>query len=156
MALEAAKRAIAGAVAAYQGSYLEVGIVGKAAEQPKTLHDGSVSVKVTLGEVAHWLHFGTSTIPARPFIDIAFRRDRAAIRMIISRAARAVASGRMTERQALSTIGEYLAGVIKEEIANRMPPPNAPSTIARKKSDVPLIDEGQLIGSISYEIVSIA
>lgn len=54
--------------------------------------------------------------------------------------------------QSLEVVGEKWAGRIKERIPQRLDPPNAPATIARKGSDVPLIDEGRLRNSYSYAV----
>lgn len=152
MSVQELSRAIAGSVNRYQGSYLEVGILGDDANRPKELRDGATSTHATLGEVAHMLHYGTTNIPARPFLEIPIERRRAQVVQVLTRATAAVADQRMTELRALALIGEYVVGVIKDEIANRIPPPNAPSTIRKKGSDVPLIDVGQLRQSVSYQV----
>jgi hypothetical protein len=65
-----------------------------------------------------------------------------------------VIAGKMPLKTALGQIGEYLAGKMKNKIRNKIPPENAPSTVARKKNkrhnDVPLIDTGQMVQSITH------
>lgn len=51
----------------------------------------------------------------------------------------------------LDTVGSFLSGKMVEKIMSRVPPPNAPSTIARKKSDLPLVDTGEMMGAIDYK-----
>ena len=54
--------------------------------------------------------------------------------------------------RALSVLGMALVGDVQQRIRNRIPPPNAPYTIARKGSDVPLIDTGRLRQSIDFVV----
>ena len=51
----------------------------------------------------------------------------------------------------LDTVGSFLAGKMVEKIMSRVPPPNAPSTIARKKSSLPLVDTGEMMGAIDHK-----
>jgi hypothetical protein len=60
--------------------------------------------------------------------------------------------GKFDLRTALEAFGGYVVGLMQQRIADRIPPKNAPYTIAKKGSDVPLIDKGQLRGSITYII----
>lgn len=52
----------------------------------------------------------------------------------------------------LGLVGEKWVGKIKQKIRDIDTPPNAPSTIARKGSDNPLIDGGRLRNSITWQI----
>ena len=51
----------------------------------------------------------------------------------------------------LDFVGEFLAGKMKEKIMSRIPPPNAPSTIAAKGSSLPLVDTGEMMGAIDHK-----
>lgn len=51
----------------------------------------------------------------------------------------------------LDTVGSFLAGKMVEKIMSRVPPPNAPSTIAAKGSSLPLVDTGEMMGAIDYK-----
>lgn len=55
--------------------------------------------------------------------------------------------------RAFEQLGLWAVGQIQQRIARRIPPPNSDATIARKGSDVPLIDTGQLRSSITYQVV---
>ena len=81
------------------------------------------------------------------------RADIAALQI---RAFKAVLSGEMDARKALGLIGVKVVAWIKETIRAGLTPPNAPSTIERKGSSTPLVDDGQLINSIHFEIVEVA
>jgi len=51
---------------------------------------------------------------------------------------------------ALSEVGEWMTAKTKAKIRGLKSPPNAASTIKRKKSSNPLIDTGQMINSIQH------
>lgn len=50
-------------------------------------------------------------------------------------------------------IGEYVVGLIRQTIVELKNPPLKPATIAAKGSSQPLIDTGQMLDSIDYEVV---
>ena len=61
-------------------------------------------------------------------------------------------------KQAASRVGNYGASDVKKGIVSGEPGgqkfvPNSPMTIARKGSSKPLIDKGDLVGSITYQVV---
>jgi hypothetical protein len=64
-----------------------------------------------------------------------------------------VITSRLSVRQALSQLGEYMTGKMKLRVLTLRIPPNAPSTIARKKSNNPLIDTGTYRNSITHREV---
>ena len=49
-------------------------------------------------------------------------------------------------------VGEAMANRVKRSIRDLKSPPNAASTIARKGSADPLIDEGDMLDAVDYEI----
>ena len=53
---------------------------------------------------------------------------------------------------ALGRMGVEIVGEIQESIINFSDPPNAPSTIARKGFDDPLIDTGTMLRSVDFEV----
>ena len=61
-------------------------------------------------------------------------------------------------KQAASRVGNYGASEVKKGIVSGAPGgqkfvPNSPMTTARKGSSKPLIDKGDLVGSITYQVV---
>jgi hypothetical protein len=52
----------------------------------------------------------------------------------------------------LQLTGEAIAGQLRQSIVDLVSPPLAPSTIARKGFDKPLIDSGHMLQSVSYEV----
>jgi hypothetical protein len=136
-------------------------LVKRLAEQPKHVVVGVLGSKAsekhedsdaTVADVATWNHFGTSRIPARPFLTIAMERQRAEITKTFARIANGVALEKLTVEQGLGLMGETLVGEVKRTIAEGVPPANAPATIERKGSSTPLVDKGQLRGAVTYEV----
>jgi len=52
----------------------------------------------------------------------------------------------------LRLMGEAIAGQLRESIINTNDPPNAPSTIAGKGFDSPLIDTSHMLDSVDFEV----
>lgn len=52
----------------------------------------------------------------------------------------------------LDIVGEKMSGDVKAKILSGIEPKNAKSTIRQKKSSKPLIDSGNLVGAITYEV----
>lgn len=124
---------------------IKVGIL--AAEGDKAYDDG-----VTVLQVAIWNEFGTEHIPERSFLRAWFDENEAKCREAVKRMAEAVIAGKYQPDQALQLLAQRFVGEIQKRMAQGIPPPNAPSTIARKGSSKPLINTGQLRSSISYSV----
>lgn len=107
--------------------------------------------------------FGTDTIPARPFISASFKRNRAEYRALLTRLGAGVYAGKLEYTKVLGILGQKMAADMKNYVTQGagVPPPNAPSTLARKQAKGnssgaaprPLVDTGALVGSITYEVV---
>lgn len=126
---------------------VEVGVIGNKASREK-------GEGVTVADVATWAELGLGQPKRswlRGFIDEAEKK----IQKRISKEMRAVVSGDRSPRQAMRRIGVWLVGEIQERISNKIPPPNAPSTVKAKGSSVPLIDTGQLRSSISSRVKNV-
>ena len=135
--------------------HVRVGVIGEAAAEKhhEIGPDGAeVEGPHTVAEVAIWNHYGTSTIPARPFITLALELHKEELKKLQARLGVAIVMGKITLDQALQLLGVAAVGFIKQTIADGVPPPNAPSTIARKGSSTPLINFGQLRGSITSDV----
>ena len=94
----------------------------------------------------------TITIPARPFMRKAaedFKQQRKAVQ---DRIAKRVIDGKITQEQALGQLGEFMAGLIAKSIKNGGWPKNAPSTIAGKGFDKPLIDTGHMFKTVNSKV----
>lgn len=130
---------------------IKVGIFAREGEE---LHKGgSESGAITVLDVAIWNEFGTDTIPERSFIRSYYDANRERVIGWILAAARSyVLNG---DRKAFELVGQKIVGEIQLRIAQGIPPPNAPSTVARKGSSKPLVDTGQLRSSITYKVEGI-
>lgn len=91
-------------------------------------------------------------VPRRSFIADWFDQTQPQIRAKIKALAVAYARGKVTLDQGLNQLGQWAVGSIQERISSNIPPPLAPSTVARKGSSVALIDTGVLRSSITYKI----
>lgn len=115
---------------------------------------------IRLVDIAVMQAFGTERngrvhIPARPFLSEAVRRYKGRIRTAAIRLAKLVGRGELTAEQASAQLGVLMTQCIQNTLRTGPWTPLAPSTIAKKKSDVPLIDTGFLVNSIRHEVVTL-
>ena len=103
-------------------------------------------------DIAVWNHFGTRTIPARPFLDNAMRDNRAAYRKAMKTSAVELLRGETAMSVVLNKLGLFAQGHVQAEIAALQDPANAPSTIKAKGSSSPLIDTGRMRQAVTYEV----
>lgn len=133
------------------GAYVKVGVLddGKGSESHGAL---------TNAELAGIHEFGTADghVPARPFIRSTFEAQEATARAMLKKLIGGLVSGGVTLDQSLGLVGLFLATEIRKTVTDGegVPPPNAPSTIARKGSDRPLVDTAQMINSVSWLVVT--
>lgn len=99
----------------------------------------------TLGAIHE---FGTSDIPMRPWL---VPGVEAATQEILDTIEEGIEEGR-DPTQILNRVGLVAAGEVQMYITELRTPPNAPSTIAAKGSDNPLIDTGAMRRSVTYQI----
>ena len=103
---------------------------------------------VTNALVAMANHYGTDTIPARPFLDVGVEAVIPKMNREFEREMKKSGDA----KQALKRMAGIAYDGVIEKIDNTYTPPNAPATIKRKGSSHPLIDTGQMRRSISWEI----
>lgn len=110
---------------------------------------------ISVGQVAAIHEFGApkAGIPERSFIRGAIDANQGKIRRTLNRLALAVSRGGMSANMALGILGESVSQMIKKRITDGIPPALKPATVARKGSSKPLIDTGQLLNSIGWELV---
>lgn len=112
---------------------------GVQSSEGRTQAEGS---EVTLADVATWNHFGTEKIPARPWLTVAFDRNKRRWTRLAGRVVKPFRAGQgLTELQVLAAA---MVGDCQESLLDEPWTPNAPATIRRKGSDQPLIDTGRL------------
>lgn len=108
---------------------------------------------VDICDIAAWNELGTSTgIPARPFIRNTADNHENEINRFATNLVKKLCSGELTAEEMLKKLGVYVKGLMQKEIKDGDYIPNAPSTIAKKSSDKPLIDTGRMRQSVNYVI----
>jgi len=147
--------------------HVKIGVLqedfGKEKETPT-----GVEKDATLGEVAVYNEFGTLPpnggvgkhgpvhgTPERSFIrSTADENRKYDWPAYADELRKEVVAGRMTTDRMLGLMGQRIKKDIQMKIRSNVPPPNAPSTIAAKGGkDKTLINTGQLLNSINYEVV---
>jgi len=130
-------------------AYVKVGLLGS-----KDSRDGGELTNPALGSIHE---YGTSKIPARPFIMPPFMAEREANVAILTRGYRAALAKNEPDAfiRVLRALGQKMVAGIKRYVTAGDSPlaPNAPETVRRKGSDRPLVDTGQLIRSVDYVVV---
>jgi len=91
-------------------------------------------------------------IPERSFIRSAMNEHGKEFERLIKKIARSMVSGKINKKQGLGILAQKAIDWIKAKIDSIVPPPNAPSTVRRKGSDVTLVDTGQLRNSLDWEL----
>lgn len=130
--------------------HVRAGVVGEKAEAP---NGGG---RITNGEAAIFNEFGTGDghIPARAPVQRTFKREGGRVQAFLAEAARKAVLGAASPELALRDVGAWAESEIRRTIAEGVPPPNAPTTIALKGSDHPLIDNGDLLDAVGYQIAT--
>jgi hypothetical protein len=89
--------------------------------------------------------------PPRPIIEPAIEDAKDGIAKRLEKTVRVALDGGDTEKE-LTNVGQYAENKVKRRFTDNDWAPNAPSTIARKGSDKPLIDTGALRSAITFVI----
>lgn len=135
------------------GARLSVGIHEAEASEPAEGDDSGA----TLGEIAAFNEFGgpDNNPPRRSFLaDWADERNAEHLELQ-RRIAKAVAEGKVPSLEvAYERLGLRFVGEIQQRIRGGISPENAESTIERKGSSTPLIDDGQLWTSVTHQVHS--
>jgi len=146
---------------AANGAHVKAGVLGKDGDKDAT-HDGTL----TNAQLAVWLEYGTSGMPARPFIKPAFELHREKYKTLLKKlVAKDLYKGQRGYERALGVIGTVMASDMKKFVTKgpEVRPTNAPSTKQRKqalsvkgtKGDTrTLVDTSRLVGSITHAVVA--
>lgn len=123
------------------------------------LNNATTTDGKSIAEYAVYNEFGTKNIPSRPFMrTVAKEKPKQWIGEMV-RHVRGRATDPAIWKQALGVAGESMKSDIKDSIQNGNWTPNAESTVEAKRRkgkvepDHPLIDTGQMIAAVSYEVV---
>lgn len=146
---------------------IEVKINNKGLEQELTLMQKFANASVKIGiqsdagqhkeseadvvDIAIWNEFGTEKTPSRPFIRQCFADHQGLVEQHLQRIVLSVTKG-SDLRLELARLGQWYEGKQKQTLRNYPWKANRKSTIRRKKSSKPLIDTGQLVNSIRYQV----
>jgi phage gpG-like protein len=132
----------------------KTGIQGKLAAAATPEHGGMSNVALgVIHEFGTTDDAGTTIIPERSFIRSTYNENLKKYQKRIDALAKLLAQGIDIEGELLLLGEEFRADIIKK-IHSNIPPPLDPATIARKKGEeTALIDTGQLINSLTTEVV---
>lgn len=115
----------------------------------------------TNGMLAVAMEFGTATIPARSWIGRTFDKKRSEVQADMQRLLGHILDGKISVDKALNVLGAKYSAEVKNAVTQgeQIPPPNAPSTLARKLAKTregaantvrTLIDTGRMVGSVTW------
>lgn len=120
------------------------------------LADATTTEGKGIAEYAIYNEFGTAAIPARPFMRQTVEKSKG---KWIKTVEQLMGRNPGNARDAMFVVGEVMRGDIVYEIQNGSFAANAASTVAAKERkgkvepDHPLIDTGQMMKAVSYEVV---
>lgn len=103
--------------------------------------------------------FGTSgggwggPIPERPFLRNAMRDNADKYKAAMRKSAGKVLTGEMSPDAVMNQLGRVASSDVQRSIQTLSEPPNSPVTIARKGSNNPLIDTGEMRQSVRHRVV---
>ena len=134
------------------GAKVKVGVLGSAGQHPSG---------ISMVELAAIHEFGSPAagIPERSYIRRTMDLKHDAVESMVRRTAAAYLKGKVELAQALGLLGQFLVAQVKNTITSEQVVPKLEDseagrrTIKRKGSHVTLVDHGQLLNAISYEIV---
>jgi hypothetical protein len=91
-------------------------------------------------------------VPERSFIRTTVDLRKRKIAALARNLAGDVLVGERIMRDALQMLGVFVQGLIRKRMSRGIPPPLRPATVKRKGSSKPLIDTGQLRGSVDLRV----
>lgn len=127
-----------------------------AVENSAPLDDGKTIVFMAKGRAGAKTKPHEIEIPARPFVRSTMDEKGAGYTEQMGSFWQSILDGKIGIRQALLLMGEQVQGDIKNKIVSIDTPPNAESTIRKKKGvDNPLVDTGAMLNSVRYEVKNV-
>lgn len=128
-----------------RGAHLRVGFLESATYPGET-----GKKKLHVAQVAFWNIKGTIRTPARDFMGDMVRKKSPRWGASLGRILKRV---NYDAEKALALMGEGISDQMRESIRNWQAPPNAPSTIAKKGFNKPLIETAVMLRSVDYQVV---
>jgi phage gpG-like protein len=129
---------------------LRVGVLGKDSSRDDGLNNATIAAIQELGSES-------KKIPARSFLKMPIEKTKKAINNFVGNALKATLKNGKNIKYLLNQVGLFCVAKIQEAFDSRgfgTWAPNKPQTIKRKKSSAPLIQEGELRKSVSYDIIN--
>lgn len=137
-------KALEARIRALDQQKLVVGVPASAGRRQDGLNNATIAAAHEFGVPGH--------IPERSFLRSTLSENKEqASRLLANRLQQAIFEDGET-KAAFALVGEKLTGEVKRKIQSGLAPPLDPKTIARKGSSTPLIDTGNLLQSITYEV----
>lgn len=99
--------------------------------------------------------FGTRSIPERSIFRSTFHVRRQDLERVFAVISNGMATGKISERVAMQTLGKWCVATLQEQIIHIGPliwRPLAPETIRKKKGPGMLIETGEMLGAIDYKV----
>jgi hypothetical protein len=124
-----------------------VGVQGSA-ERVKKPEDKENPTNV---EIAMKNEFGIG-VPERSFIRASVEENREKYLNMNKLAVKKILARKLTTETYLENLGEIAASDMQKFAIDLKQPPNSAETIEKKRSENPLIDTGQMVGSITYKV----
>ncbi len=106
----------------------------------------------TIGQVAIWNEYGTPTTPARSWLGDFVDENEDLFAKQLGADTLRVIFAKEDERTVLSKRGSEYRHKMIGRIKRRIDPANAPSTLARKRGNVPLIDLGIFLDALRWQV----
>lgn len=112
------------------------------------LEDATYPDGTGVAQVAFWNEYGTKTSPVRAF----FRTTVSDQKKNWVLSVQNLMKMHDDPKKVMGLIGEHMRGQIVQSINTWTDPPNAPYTVRMKGFQKPLVESGQLMRSISFEV----
>lgn len=116
------------------------------------IHTPNYENGASILDVAVYNNFGTDTSPRRPFMEKAAQAMQEPVGKLLGKRFAGAISRDVDTAIILEEAGQLAAGIVKETITDLDSPPNAPATIAKKKSSNPLIDTGAMRQHVTHHV----
>jgi hypothetical protein len=112
---------------------------------------GKASNGASYVDIATWNEYGTKRIPSRPFIRISADTNKQAWAKMAQQCVNDVIDGD-SPREAVQVIGHRMVEDIREVFGSSKLKANAPSTIAKKGRNEPLVDSGEMRRRVNFRV----
>lgn len=113
---------------------------------------GKASNGASYVDIATWNEYGTGRIPSRPFIRISADTNKAAWAKIAQQCVNNVIDGD-SPRDAAQVVGHKMVEDIRKVFGDTSKlKANAPSTVAKKGRNEPLVDSGEMRRRVNFRI----